>query len=137
MYETASDIAQERMFQGYMLSLGKELHKLPISYGVDFACCNKGSKVITSFIEFKSRKMKWGQYPDIMLSALKATTMYNLRVAHNIEVFFVVEANGEYHYTNDFLLHKMTYTGRTTNTRDSADIEPVINIPIESFKKFK
>ena len=108
--------------------------KLPISYGVDFFAMVNNRPV---WIEFKRRSHSYGKYPDVILSALKwwkATSLaartggiFSFAVAFDDETR-VAHWNPENPWTP-----RLSYGGRTRNTRDNADIEPVAHIDIERF----
>ena len=135
-YESEEDRENERKITAYLLDAwGFELRKLPKSYRADFAAM-KGDE-FKAIVETKRRYFKHGRFPDIIMSVQKF--LYARDLAHFLGVPFIFVVwldDGVYHAS----LHEnyeVSFKGRTKNTRDSEDIEPVIHIPIEHFKKTK
>ena len=138
MYEGDADRSNElsaitRMADAFSV----EFAKLPISYRMDYAVIKGGQ--ISGFVEVKSRNMTWGQYPNVILSMSKvekACSYFDLLKLPSL--LLVATTDGLIHYTH---MHdvpsnsKLEFSGRTVNTRDSADIEPCYHIPNERFSK--
>jgi hypothetical protein len=102
---------------------------------------------IVCFCEVKRRKMRWGQYPDVMLSVHK--WMKGLEIARSTAVpwMFAVGVNGasgievyglrvdpEVAMTSVWD-NEIRFGGRTMQTRDNGDIEPVIHLPCREFSR--
>ena len=90
-----------------------------------------------AFVECKHRNITWGDYPDVMLSLSKVQQAQSLLDASGLRSLFVVRATDRIFYTclNDCAgqTNWVTFGGRTYNTRDAADVEPVMHIPINQF----
>ena len=109
LYESEEDLNEEgKIITDLCAAWDCDYYKLPISYRLDFLLETKDKHPL-GFVECKRRDFHWNQYPDIMISLSKVITAMNLGVA----------------------------TGRTLNTRDSADIEPVVHIPVGEFSEVK
>jgi hypothetical protein len=136
MYETASDLSNEAAVRSYVAqTFSAEVNKVPLSYGVD-SMVTVDDKLV-AWLEIKCRPgMTWGQYPDVMVSVLKLRAAAGLKASTGIDTYFVVaDSTGVIKSAN---LCKTSpewikYGGRTAQTRDSADIEPVCHIPLDQF----
>jgi len=138
MYESADTLSHEqRCFRIIEKNWECKVSKIPISYAVDVAAEREGR--IVAWIEFKGRKIKLRQYPDIMLSVLKYNHGKQLSKSTGVPFFFVVAfIDGLYYVRLDDIDPNslgMKVGGRTKQTRDSADIEPVIHIDNGLFKR--
>ena len=137
-YETNETLAHEkRCLKLLERELGGQVIKVPISYRVD-AVQEKGGR-IRAWIEFKGRKMSLNAYPSVMLSVLKYDRGMQLAWSTEAKFIFAVDfEEGLYYARLDHLKPDKFFIkmgGRTVQTRDSADIEPVIFIPIKFFDK--
>ena len=135
-YETESDLASESSVASWIaVTLSAEVAKVPVSYGVDAMLSRDGQLI--AWLEIKCRHgMRWGQYPDVMISVLKLRAAAGLKASTGADTIFVVaDETGEIRATN--LCKTQTswirFGGRTAQTRDSADIEPVCHIPLARF----
>jgi hypothetical protein len=138
MYETASDLSNEAAVRMHIASkFSAEVNKVPLSYGVDSMVTKDGELV--AWLEIKCRPgMTWGQYPDVMVSVLKLRAAAGLKASTGIDTYFVVsDADGVIKCASlcNTSPKWIKYGGRTTQTRDSADIEPVCHIPLEYFSE--
>lgn len=133
-YETARDLAAESNAAGVIAAAwGVEVKKIPDSYGADWMIERDGSHV--GWGEYKRRNMVWGQYPTVVLSVRKVVDLIRLADVAGRSLFFV-EANDGIRYAS-VLAHdqfRITMGGRTCRTRDAADVEPVVQIPVDRFK---
>lgn len=140
MYETPKDLYREQqIIQKVCAWWTCDAEKLPISYKFDYAICKAGD--IVGFVEVKHRFVNWGQFPDIMLSLSKFTAASQLyEVTRKPCLFVVGTEDGQVHYTQLQNIDPgmtLKFGGRTTNTRDQADIEPVYHIPNHLFMKLE
>lgn len=91
--------------------------------------------------EIKCRNFSWGKHPTIMLSLGKWAEGHKFSQATNIPFYIIISCyNGTFSYQQDINDVKngniyCEWGGRTENTRDAGDIEPVMHIPIELFTK--
>ena len=122
MYETQADLSNEEAVRSYVAqTFSADVQKVPLSYGVEIKC---------------RPGMVWGQYPDVMISVLKLRAAAGLKASTGTDTYFVVaDSCGVIKSAN---LCKTSpdwirYGGRTAQTRDPADIEPVCHIPLDQF----
>lgn len=136
VYESRGDLDNEQQFVEWMFTRhGAGAIKLPVSYGVDFLIQSTHDHDV--WLEFKRRHHTRGTYPDVILSALKWEKGTSLARATNMAFVFAVQfddvlAAAHFDPVSPWY-PDVDYGGRTRNTRDSADIEPVVRIPIEQF----
>ena len=141
IYESDEDLSEEKkIVTDVCTAWGCEAHKLPISYHLDFLLqTEKGTPLI--FLEIKRRNFFWNQYPDVIISLSKLITATNVKASTGLLTNFVVKSDDALMW---FRLNEaqgrddwIRVGGRTLNTRDSADIEPVVHIPVSQFKQVK
>jgi hypothetical protein len=134
-YESESDLANERSAAEIIEpAWNVRLSKLPKSYGADWIIEREGKCI--GWGEFKKRNMRWGQYPTIMLSVRKIADLIRLADIRGKSVFFVSVEDGLYFtMVSPLKDYEIEFGGRTSKTRDTADIEPVAQIPIAEFRK--
>jgi hypothetical protein len=140
MYQTDHDTRAENEIGAVIQQVyGFRLHKLAIAYSLDFGAVGPDN-LVKFWCEVKARTgMQWGQYPTVMLSMQKLMAAIRLWDASGLPVlFFVRDADGDIRQF-DLMLARgrsdwVRWGGRTRQTRDSADIEPVAMIPIELFE---
>mgnify|MGYP003625443258 CR=1 FL=1 len=109
--------------------------KLPPLYFADFAMVGNDGNIL-SFVEFKKRNMKFGQYPTIMLSSSKWLRLKSVELLRQRALFVVQCIDGVWavDLTRPDLKFDLVYGGRTKQTRDNADVEPCLMIPISQFR---
>lgn len=138
MYETEEDLENEASIAEMISHTFKvALDKMPISYGLDFLV-TKADKTI-GVMEVKKRNLKHDAYPTFMISLLKWNKglqfHYLNKLRFSIAIMFT---DGLYRYVfreEDLKEIYIEFGGRTKTTRDSADIEPVIRIPMSLWQK--
>ena len=136
MYEQAMDLAREHeMMTHVSAKWGVQYYKLPISYRMDFILMS--AEYPKAFAECKHRNFKWGQYPDVMISLSKVQAADSLHRATGLKTMLIVRAiDTIYHVCLNECMENhnwLRFGGRTVNTRDDGDVEPVYHIPIERF----
>ena len=137
IYENAETLANEveaakRIEQRWKCTLDK----LPRSYEIDFAASRPGFGIV-AWIEYKRRDMAWGQYPTIMLSVRKVDALRRFARLAGSSFFVVEDRTGEIRFARIDGQHWDSFVefgGRTRQTRDTADIEPIVKIQLERFK---
>jgi hypothetical protein len=143
MYESDGDRRNEDLIRRAIEEIvGVFLHKLPTSYGLDYVATGDAAGAsLVGWYETKCRSgMTWGQYPDVMVSVLKLRAAAGLRVSTDRPASFAVADNtGEIRVASlcDARPEWIRYGGRTSQTRDSADVEPVCHIPLDRFVPLK
>ena len=133
-YETEKDLQNENVFILRMsLSYNLTLKKLPMSYSLDFLSFKDGDPY--KFIEYKRRHFSYGKYDTVILSAIKYNNAIAMATSLKLDTYFVVELDdGVYSTKIPLTSLDIRWGGRTRQYRDATDIEPVIHIPMDSFK---
>jgi hypothetical protein len=136
-YESKSDLRKEQLVAAeFEARRGVKLRKMPISYRTDFLVI-KGGKAV-GVLEVKARGIASTDYPTIIVSLGK---MMNGIRFHQLGLPYVIAFamhDGIYYYAYDedhsLGMMNIEYGGRTLNTRDQDDIEPVCHIKVEWLK---
>lgn len=139
LYETSSDVMNEVSVKSVVETETKcNLHKLPMDYRVDYAM-TKYSSAIIGGCEIKCRKNASNKYPTYMISFKKISEGLRLSELTQQPFYLFIQFTDKllyYHVkTTDPLEYRMG--GRTVQTRDVQDIEPVVYIPMELFREVK
>lgn len=140
-YENEYTLSTELVFAKELEAIWScTLHKLPISYQIDFSACRNGEQI--AWVEVKQRSNPHNKYQTYILSVLKWRELVRTSQVTNLPAILAVRfTNIDMYFTipknNQDVLLKYEVAGRTKNTRDAADIEPVVHIPIKLFKKVK
>ena len=137
LYETASDLKGEHATcRAWARRFNYAIHKLPMSYELDFILTTQSNRAV-SFLEYKRRHFPVNRYPTVMLSLKKVMRGCELSAAAGIPSTFLVGFDDQ---IGSVCFSKIArkpnwieFGGRTVKTRDSADIEPVVMIPIDEF----
>ena len=137
IYETNSDLAHEAEIGEALSKAWKvSLNKMPRAYNIDWMLTNSEGKA-KAFVELKSRSNPSTQYPTLLLSLHK--WMHGKAMAKEIDGPFLVVVK----WTDGLYYHRqgdcaVTYgVGGRTDRGDVQDIEPVVHIPVASFKQIK
>lgn len=138
MYESKKDLSNESDIAERLSHYFKAaFDKMPLSYGLDFMV-TKNDKVI-GVCEVKRRHMAHDKYPSFMISLLKFNKGLDFHYRNGIRFSLAIQFDdGVYRYVykeGDMDKIKIEFSGRTTQTRDSADLEPVVQIPVSMFQK--
>lgn len=144
-YETHDDLQNEQIIAAHYLAalhrkdkLVRTVRKLPASYRLDFAIETEGK--INAWLEVKDRRtgIPFSGGPDtLILSALKWQTGSSL--AQTTGLAFVVLVRFSDGIVGSYRQYsrpppETKWGGRTVLTRDSADVEPVVHLPLISFE---
>lgn len=136
-YETDLDLAGETTFAKYIeQKFDCTLHKLPISYHIDFAAIRDG--YVMGWVETKIRNVASTDFDFYVLSFIKFKALRNFaRTSGKASVLAIkwTDRSGFYHIPLDQNF-EFKIGGRTKKTRDPADIEVMVEIPIKDFKFF-
>ncbi len=134
IYETQFDLARENEVKDTLKVMwGVEFNKLPIAYHVDWMVTRNGEA--KAFAELKCRNNPRRQYPTLMLSLHK--WMHGKDLAKEIGGKFIVIVK----WTDGIFFHEQGTCdvqygiGGRKDRRDSQDIEPVVYIPTDYFKR--
>ena len=136
-YETQSDRDNElRAIPMIEASFHGVARKLPVNHFADFVVVDASSRVV-AYVEFKCRSFRWGDYPTVMLSVSKFAKLVASRDVRIRSFFVVQDSVGELKAIDlhrPDLDYRVEYGGRTTNTRDRRDVEPVVHIQTNQFR---
>lgn len=145
LYESPVDLLAERSFMDDIEKLrGVRFVKLPIHYKVD-AFVKRGTRTV-AIAEIKIRNINHDQYPDIILSEKKVKAGLKLQrhlwgiektflSAKQLQFLFLVRfLDGDYYCDVRSDGYVSSLGGRSYLTRDDADIENVVHIPVADFK---
>jgi len=113
------------------------LHKMPISYQIDWLACRDDQAV--AVIEYKRRHVKSSDYKTLVLSLKKWNAGLDYIRKNGLSFMFVAEWQDQIGWLSisdpaEVQHFKIAYGGRTAKTRDSADVEPVVHIPVAAFR---
>lgn len=136
MYETEHDLEHEESARLKIVrALNCDIHKLPISYNVDWV--GMIANRIQFWAEYKYRNHDFGRFKSVILSCNKYERLSNLGRAYNVPAMFFVSFNGDlkvFSLPSTFSM-PVKWGGRTTKQRRAADVEPVVLIPTYKFHK--
>jgi hypothetical protein len=101
---------------------------------VDYAIVEPDGR-ISGFVEIKCRNCASDKYDTLMISLGKVVAGQELSEISHVPFFIVVNYTDgtfafKYIYNPDI---RLAYGGRTVQTRDCADEEPVLFIPVKLF----
>lgn len=109
------------------------LHKLPVSYRVDYAICSAADGCVWGVLELKRREHELDRYPTLILAAGKYMEARRWSML-GIPAFLAVRCrDGDYIHRLRRDPYHVAIGGRK-DRNDPADIEPVVHIPIEDFE---
>lgn len=135
-YETEEDLAKETEVRNTIAEAWDiDVHKLPASYQLDCCGINEDSD-IEWFGEIKCRDNTSTLYDTLLISLLKIERGLTLSRAAGIPFYiFAKFTDGKtmFHKYDFGKTYRIAHGGRTVKTRDSADVEPVIHIPMKEF----
>jgi len=132
-YESQSDLENERaVMERFAAHFNRDFKKMGPGFHLDYAIIERGGMKIKGFAEIKCRNIQYGQYPDIMLSWHKLVAARSVGVPVVLVVKWA-DALG-WVVLSDQLWETLEWGGRTKDTRDDWDVEPVIKIRNELFK---
>ena len=136
LYETENDLQNERGVADILAKAWKiDLHKLPISYWLDFFVTKAGKG--KAVLEVRCRNNTHNKYPTLMLALAKWKHGIEYARCNGLAFVFAVKfTDGLFYYLYDKNdVFETNWGGRTKNVRDSADVEPVVHIPINKLKR--
>ena len=138
MYETETDLENERRAKQFLEETWKcTLNKLPFKYQLDWMAMREDKPM--AFVEYKFREnLSIHKYPRYMISLDKWIKAKQLCKEVEIPFIMVITfTEGTYYGVfahND--LHKVTYGfGGRYDRGDAQDVEPMIFLPLDIFKK--
>jgi len=135
-HETASDLQNEAAIKLKIERFtGWHLVKLPVSYHLDYAAYDCRG-ILKAWVEIKCRTNKREKYPTYLVAALKWNTAISLSRSTNPPVPFwlavgFTDGPGLYAHKPDHIVHVEEFNRK--DPRDSADMEPMVAIPMGYF----
>lgn len=136
IYESSSDLIKEkRVVEVISDALELEYHKLPRSYGLDFALFEPEDQSLRCFVEVKCRENHSQRYDTLLLSLLKIISGHKLTTATN-KPCYLVAAFTDGLFFNKLLVPNLgiELSGRT-DRNDPADLEPCVHYPLKKMRK--
>lgn len=138
-HETPEDLKnEERIAQRLGIYFREVPVKVPDWFPYDYTMCDPADDVtIRRFVEIKCRNARTDQYPDIVLSLHKLIELRKISQDTQLPVYFSVGMTNGTMICNvaQVDMSRPEIGGRTRNTRDIGDIEPIIRIPMDLFYK--
>ena len=129
-YERPADLTVERKVQAQLERKGIQLHKLPVSYRLDFAMFKNGK--LKGWAEIKARNNSRDHYPTLMISLGKVLAARQLAdVSGTRSILLVQYLDGL--FWCDFASPFEVRIGGRYDRGDSDDVEPVAHFQIEAF----
>ena len=115
---------------------GRKSFKLPKGYRIDFAMCD--GEEITSWVEVECRKNPFKQYPTLAIGITKLMAGLAFEHKTGLPFFLVVHWPDFLGYIRIKSLSEFKILkGGRTDRNDSADVEPMVYIPIQMFNKLE
>jgi hypothetical protein len=134
LYESSFDLKNENDVSEQLSDLWDcTFHKLPISYHIDWMLMKNNKSV--AFAELKTRKNSSKQYPTLLLSLAKWIYGNHLSKATSLPFLIIAKWTDGIFYVNSNNAKVTFGIGGRTDRNDNQDIEPVVYIDINSFKK--
>lgn len=128
-YETGTDLEREKFVADRLMEQSKiTLEKLPASYGPDFFHPSR-------IVEVKCRKHAHDRFETLILALRKWQDGVYLSHLMRHAIFQIAVGFTDGIWTLEVAHHtlpdyEIKWGGRTNQPRDSADVEPVVHIPI-------
>jgi hypothetical protein len=139
-YEKPSDLAAEKaMIAEAFPNVNVVAHKLPQSYRIDYLLEYHGIQGIRrAWCECKARNVPFGTYEDYMLSLGKFAAGCELARSTGYPFLLLVhwtDCLTRYAIPTDPRIGYRIEMGGRTDRADWQDVEPVVMIPVDQFKK--
>lgn len=137
MYEDNEDRANEKTAKARLEKVWRvTLHKLPMTHPIDFVATFNDR--VLAWIEYKKRGFIWGDYPSVIISVRKVSSLRRFAAIAGKALFVVEDKTGELRATRIHLDERFDqvamWGGQTRTTRDPTDIEPVVMLPLDRFR---
>lgn len=135
LYETKQDLHNEQQVADILsLEWGVEVVKLPIKYGADYGIYKGG--ILRGWMEIKCRNVPSTKYPDVILSVEKwSKAMHFAQMTASKFILVVAFTDGIFYSEESKQQYRDAHYGGRTDRKDWQDMEPVVRIPIEDFKR--
>lgn len=133
IYETEQTLAAEIETIRKVAGIWRcEYRKLPRQYRIDWALVRDGK--IAAWCECKRRHNKRNKYPSLMLSLSKVAHGLDLERQTGLPFLIVVEWDDCLAYLKAQRIGPLRFGGRS-DRGDWQDQEPVVDFPVEEFKR--
>ncbi len=132
-FETEEMLEHENKARDWLSrKIKKPIHKINDGlWGVDWAVYETNGNLY-GFIEYKKRKHKRGQFPDVRMSGMKYLRLKQYKETFKVKCSICVEFEDAITLAPiEAIDPKLVSFGRTSNFRDSYEVEPCIVIPTE------
>ena len=130
LYESGLDRANERAVADVLLERWRcSAVKLPISYELDYALVRDGT--VRAWAEVKCRRNARDRYPTYMISLRKVLAGLAMAERTNLPFLLLVQWADALGWVTPSA--RGIQIGGRHDRGDSADVEPVIHIPIDTF----
>ena len=134
LYETSNDLRRETVFVESLEAAWKmKAHKLGIKHFFDFACVRSGD--VVSWLEVKERTTPSTKYDTYLLSFKKFEALRNANIVTGIPGVLAVRFTDCDAYTVLAGKPDEVKMGGRVDRGDPGDIEPVVHIPIDKFRR--
>lgn len=141
-YETEENLNDEKeIISFFCKTQDYKYHKNPVRYyQLDYSLQDEDGRVF-GMAEIKRRHHNSNKYDSVILSLNKwKHAMEYVRIG--LVFYFIIKFDDGIHYMivkpGEEGAHPfVVWGGRTTQTRDDGDVEPVVNIPISRFRALK
>ena len=134
MYESRADLEKERHVADVIAPRWKcSAKKLPTAYFIDWVLM-RGAKT-AAFVEVKCRNNPKDQFPTFMLSLAKWMHGRQLSVIADVPFFVVVQWTDGIYWVNAADVQVEVGFGGRADSGDEQDMEPVVFIPVNCFKR--
>lgn len=140
-HESPTDLKREKLvMEEFLNEFGGKGYKMPDSYILDFLHVIQGKKSQhMTTLEVKCRDIRFGQYPDLILSLSKwmAIARYHTFGFNSLLVAGMLNGIYLFSYDREYTLDrlKVEFKGRTIQQRDKQDLEPIVHVDNKWFKK--
>lgn len=135
-YETQKDLDNEQEIANYLTQAWQcQFIKLePFKWRVDFLLIGQANTF--AWLEIKTANMRFGQWPfTIAFKKIEAARALAKTSGYKFILMFRCKDALVYHVWDFEKEYKFEFGGRTRNTRDSQDIEPVFRIDPKDCQK--
>lgn len=118
---------------------GIQLHKSPRYYHIDYFATRKGSDSLVGWMEIRGKQFAKHSFPTFYTSIEKFISVSRMGHVTKRPAIIVAQWTDFVGFIEcdwkDAAVFDIRLGGRTSNSRgDAQDIEPVIHIPVDSFK---
>jgi hypothetical protein len=136
-YETPATLAAENAtIKAFCKEMGLKAHKNPAPYyQIDYSLEDPETSRTFAQAEVKRRFHNHGDFGTLLIALNKFKTGAEYHEICGLDFYIIIEFNDgiwfyQHQHGDKF---SCVFGGRTTNTRDTGDLSPVIHIPLARF----